>query len=393
MRQGMTREEALAEIGRIAGNPLGTVQRWKEETGGKVLGCLSCMPFFCPEELVHAAGLHPVGIWGAETAVSLAGAKLQSFACSIARTSLEMALRGWLGVCDGFLFPSTCDAFQNLAEVWKESLDVPCFEVVFPRQTSRPSAELFLRSRLEKLKDELESLAGAAIGGDAIGRSCALYNENRRLLREMDRLRCVDPAFLSGRQMAQVVLAASFAPREACANWFRALLETGGGKPERTPLPAGQAYGRLRIFLGGVMPRPLSLLDFLEEQGAWIVGDDMGMGSLFYSVDLPEGDVSLDALARAYLAQPACSTIHDPTRERARTVLSRVRVTGAQAVVLFIPKFCEPELFDLPSLRKSLEKEGVPVLVLETELGDSETGSLRNRIEPFLETLKGRQES
>lgn len=392
MIQAMTREEALAEIGRIAGNPLGAVRRWKEETGGKVLGCLSCMPFFCPEELAHAAGFHPVGIWGAETAVSLADARLQSFACSIARTSLEMALRGWLHVCDGFLFPSTCDAFQNLAEVWKESVPVPCFEAVFPRQTSRSSAEVFLRSRLEKLKDELESLARAAIDGEAIGRSCALYNENRRLLREMDRLRSLDPAFLSGRQMAEIVLAASFAPREACTKWFRALLEAGTGKRDRAPFPTGQAYGRLRIFLGGVMPRPLSLLDFLEEQGAWIVGDDMGMGRLFYSLDLPEGDVSLDALARAYLGQPVCSTIHDPTWERAGTFLSRVRETGARAVVLFIPKFCEPELFDLPWLKQSLEREGLPVLVLETELGASETGSLRNRIEPFLETLKGRQE-
>lgn len=391
MIRAMTREEALAEIGRIARNPLGAVRRWKEETGGKVFGCLSCMPFFCPEELVHAAGFHPVGIWGAETAVSLADARLQSFACSIARTSLEIALRGWLQVCDGFLFPSTCDAFQNLAEVWKESVPVPCFEVVFPRQTSRPSAEVFLRSRLEKLKEELESLAGAVIDGEALGRSCALYNEIRRLLREMDRLRSLDPAFLSGRQMAEIVLAASFAPREACAHWFRALLKAGTGKRERTLFPTGEATGRLRIFLGGVMPRPLSLLDFLEEQGAWIVGDDMGMGSLFYSIDLPEGDVSVDALARAYLGAPACSTIHDPTLERAGAVLSRVRKTGARAVVLFIPKFCEPELFDLPWLKQSLEREGLPVLVLETELGASETGSLRNRIEPFLETLKGRQ--
>lgn len=387
-----TRQEALAEIGRTAANPLEPVRRWKEETGGKVLGCLSCMPFFCPEELVHAAGLYPVGIWGAETAISLADAKLQSFACSVARTSLEMALRGWLKVCDGFLFPSTCDAFQNLAEVWKGSLDVPCLEVVFPRQTSRASAAVFLRGQLERLKAELESFAGAAIGGEAIGRSCALYNQNRRLLRELDRRRSLDPAFLSGRQMAEMALAVSFAPKQACAEWFQALLDSVAGKEVGIPDSAGRRNGRLRIFLGGVMPRPLSLLDFLEEKGAWIVGDNMGMGTLFYSIDLPEGDVSVDALARAYLRQPACSTIHNPSRERTRAFLSRVRERGAQAVVLFIPKFCEPELFDLPSLKESLERAGVPVLALETELCAAETGPLRNRIEAFLETLRGRQE-
>jgi len=118
------------------------------------------------------------------------------------------------------------------------------------------------------------------------------------------------------------------------------------------------------------------------------VGDDMGLGSLFYSIDLPEEDGSLDGLARAYLRQPACSTIHDPTLERAGALLSRVRETGARAVILFIQKFCEPELFDLPALKGRLEREGVPVLALETELCASETGPLRNRIEAFLETLK-----
>jgi len=388
MVQAMSRAEALAEISRIAGNPLASVRRWKEETGGKVLGCLSCMPFFCPEELVYAAGIHPVGIWGAETPISLADAKLQSFACSMARTALEMALRGWLDVCDGFMFPSTCDAFQNLAEVWKGCLEVPCFEVVFPRQTSRTSAAAFLRSRLEKLKAELESFTGVAIDGESIRKACALYNENRRLLRELNRLRSLDPAFLSGRQMAEIVLAVSFAPRQACAEWLRALLRTGPGERQGRSFPAGQRNGRLRIFLGGVMPRPLSILNFLEERGAWVVGDDMGLGSLFYSIDLPEEDGSLDGLARAYLRQPACSTIHDPTLERAGALLSRVRETGARAVILFIQKFCEPELFDLPALRGRLEREGVPVLALETELCSSETGPLRNRIEAFLETLK-----
>lgn len=388
MTQAMTRHEALAEIGRIARNPLASVRRWKEQTGGKVMGCLSCMPFFCPEELVHAAGIHPVGIWGAETTISLADAKVQSFACSPARTSLEMALRGWLDVCDGFMFPSTCDAFQNLAEVWKGCLTAPCFEVVFPRQTSRASAAVFLRSRLEKLEAELESFAGVEIDAESIRKSCALYNENRRLLRELDRLRSLDPAFLSARQMAEIVLAVSFAPREALSEWLRALVQAGSGERQGDSLPAGRRDGRLRIFLGGVTARPLSILSFLEERGAWIVGDDMGLGTLFYSVDLPEEDGSLDALARAYLRQPACSTIHDPTLERAGTVLSRVRETGARAVLLFIPKFCEPEWFDLPALKDRLEREGVPVLVLETELCASETGPLRNRIEAFLEALR-----
>ena len=115
----MDREAALDRFAEVVQDPVTAVGRWKDSCQGKVVGCLSCMPPFGPEELIHAAGMLPVGIWGAELPVSLADARMHSFSCSVARTSLEMFLRGSLEMCDGFLFPLTCDAFQNLSETWK----------------------------------------------------------------------------------------------------------------------------------------------------------------------------------------------------------------------------------------------------------------------------------
>ncbi|MGW8320866.1 MAG: 2-hydroxyacyl-CoA dehydratase, partial [Thermodesulfobacteriota bacterium] len=136
----MSRVAALRQIEEAVQNPLKTIARWKARSGGKVVGCLACMPPFAPEELIHAAGMLPVGLWGAEIPVRLADAKLQSFACSVARTSLEMGLNEALSVCDGFLFPSTCDAFQNLSEFWKATTQKPCFKVTFPKQASGEAA-------------------------------------------------------------------------------------------------------------------------------------------------------------------------------------------------------------------------------------------------------------
>jgi len=140
----MSRVDTLEQIEEVVRNPLKPIARWKERTGGKLMGCLACMPPFAPEELIHAAGMLPVGLWGAEIPVRRADAKLQSFACSVARTSLEMGLSEALSVCDGFLFPSTCDAFQNLSEVWKATTDKPCFKVTFPKQTARKAARSYL---------------------------------------------------------------------------------------------------------------------------------------------------------------------------------------------------------------------------------------------------------
>ncbi len=210
----MSRVDALREIEEAVRNPLKPIVRWKERSGAKVVGCLACMPPFVPEELIHAAGMLPVGLWGAEIPVRLADAKLQSFACSVARTSLEMGLSEAVSVCDGFLFPSTCDAFQNLSEVWKATTEKPCFKVTFPKQASGEAARRYLQRELELLEAELEAFSGASIEDQGLRNSIQLYNESRRLMRDLDRMRAGNPNFLSTRQMTEVVLASSFLPRE-----------------------------------------------------------------------------------------------------------------------------------------------------------------------------------
>jgi len=59
-----------------------------------------------------------------------------------------------------------------------------------------------------------------------------------------------------------------------------------------------------------------------------------------------------------------------------------------EGVLIFATKFCEPEYFDYPGLKEDLEKEGVPVFLLETELGMGVPGAIRTRVEAFAETLR-----
>jgi len=55
--------------------------------------------------------------------------------------------------------------------------------------------------------------------------------------------------------------------------------------------------------------------------------------------------------------------------------------------VLHTVKFCEPELFDVPIVRRGLEAAGLKVLHLETELEPRVTGQIATRIEAFVEML------
>jgi len=387
----MNRHEALGRITEAVKNPLKPVEEWKARSGGKVVGVVSCMPPFAPEELLRAAGLLPVGIWGADVPVSLADAKMQSFACSVARTSLELALKGAFSVCDGFVFPFTCDAFQNLSEVWKAGIDRPCFQLVFPKKVDRGHARAYLQAELLRLRGELEGFAGRPIPEASLRESIRLYNEHRRKMRQLEALRARGQGALSARQMMEVVLSSTFMSREEHLLLLEALLQGQAGSDLSGKQGIVRKDGQVPVLLSGVMPRPAAVVSLLEELGYLVLGDDLGLGSLYYSLEIPDSGDAVCDLADGYLGYPPCSTLHDPAGSRSDTLIQRARAVGAEGVLIFAVKFCEPEFFDYPYLKEDLEKAGIPVLLLETELGLGEPGPARTRLEAFLETIRGKR--
>src|SRR3989304_8195003 len=85
-----------------------------KEGGGKVVGS---SPVYAPMELGHAAGMLPVPLFGAGGGVEIeaADSRIQSFVCSITRSTLELGLRGNLDAFDGFVFTNICDVARNLS--------------------------------------------------------------------------------------------------------------------------------------------------------------------------------------------------------------------------------------------------------------------------------------
>ena len=96
-----------------------SVIRWKNAASGrKVIGH---MPVYVPRELIHAAGMLPVGILGGGDQLDVihGDAYYQSYICRIPRSTIELAVTGRLDVLDGMLFPSTCDVIRNLSGMWQ----------------------------------------------------------------------------------------------------------------------------------------------------------------------------------------------------------------------------------------------------------------------------------
>ena len=141
---------------------LKAVHSWKTKQGpgGKAIGH---MPIYVPRELIHAAGMLPVGIMGGGDRLEIirGDAYFQSYICHIPRSTIELALSGRLDVLDGMLFPSLCDVIRNLSGMWTmlfpgryvRYLDVP--------QNFDPAAGgRFYRLELERLREDFAAISG-----------------------------------------------------------------------------------------------------------------------------------------------------------------------------------------------------------------------------------------
>ncbi|HZI92702.1 MAG TPA: 2-hydroxyacyl-CoA dehydratase, partial [Patescibacteria group bacterium] len=212
----MSLDTLIDEAGRLALDVgLDAVRAWKSQGPGRK--AVGYMPVYCPRELVHAAGMLPVGLYGGGDQVEIirGDACFQSYICHIPRSTVELALSGRLDVLDGMLFPSTCDVIRNLSGMWKILLPGRYARYLdVPQNYDREIGGRFYQSELCSLAADFAAISGHPVTDEDLRHSIVVYNENRRLLRELASLRCTSPHLAPASEAYLIVRAGSVIPVE-----------------------------------------------------------------------------------------------------------------------------------------------------------------------------------
>lgn len=361
-----------------------SVRAWKDAHPGA--RCIAYFPVYAPVELIHAAGMLPVGLAGAGDRLDIqhADARFGSFICSIVKTTLEMGLTNHLDLFDGLLFSTICDSARNLCFVMKRNFPQMYIDFLhLPHNPSSPATPDFLAAEYRRLLGELEKLSGRAITDDAIRASLALYNRSRVLVRELYALRASQPHLLRAWESYVLVRAGNFLPvEEHIALMEDALAQLPGRDLKRRD--------SIRIVVEGSFCEqpPLTVVRMVEDAGCYIVGDDFCLGQSWFTSDIPlDGDPVL-ALASGYSDRSTYSSVrHDFRHPRWDGLVDKVRAARADAVLFLIAKFCEPAYFDYVPFRQELERAGIPHLQLEFEEKLFTFDRVRTELETFVESL------
>ena len=274
-------------------------REWK--AAGPARKVIGYMPIYVPRELIHAAGFLPLGIVGGgdQLEVIHGDAYYQSYICRIPRSTIELGVSGRLDFVDGMLFPSICDVIRNLSGMWKTMFPhvyVRYFDV--PQTYRDDIGGNYYIHELAELRDDLGALRGSPITDDELRGSIAVYNDNRRLVRELYAFRAQSPWQAPAAEVYLVLRAGLVLPVEEHSAMIRGYLAAVAD--EKRP-----RRDNCRIVLTGVFCEqpPLNLIKSLELAGCYVVDDDLLLITRWLVGDVdPEGD-PLRNLALAFLHQ------------------------------------------------------------------------------------------
>ncbi len=360
-----------------------TVREWKERTGGKAVGCF---PVYTPQEVIAAAGALPVTLYGGRGQIDIdhADSRIQSFVCSIARSTLELGMAGHLQWLDGFVAPSICDVARNLSGVWKHNFTQGfTFYMHFPQNVDSEAARVYYRGELQRLCDCLAEKTGRPVTADSLREAIRVFNRHRSLLNELGARRAARPEKWPSSEMYAIAAAGNVMSREE----HSALLERALLMGETRTRPPRDA---VRVVLRGAFCEqpPLELLEVLEDAGCAVVDDDLQVGGRFFLGQVAETGDPLDALVEAYLHNTVLTPVNNPgKRSRNDDLLERCKSKGIQGIIFASPKFCEPALYDAVLLRRAAERAGLPTLEFEYEEKMSVFESVRMQAETFVESI------
>lgn len=371
-------KELLAPFAAAASNPSAQAERYVAE-GKRIIGV---GPYYVPEELVHAGGGVPFGVWGMVGPAVEAKKYFPPFFCSICQMTLEMGLTGKLDQLSGMMITGLCDNLRPFSQNWSAGVGskIPMIFVSQPQNRAFPGGRQYAIDSYTEVKRDVQECLGTIIEDDDLRASIALYNEWRAAMRTFVQLAGQHPAEVSVTDRVNVINAGYYLLKDEHLPLVRALNEALAALPS-------SLEGYKPIVLSGIYEDIPSISAILEDNKFAIVADDLAKESRAFALQVPEEGDPVEALADGWCALKCDSVLFDPHKDHCRRIPALAQEAGAAGVVILMAKFCDPEEYDEPITKRECKAAGVPVITIEVDQSTETYGQARTQLETFAELI------
>jgi bcr-type benzoyl-CoA reductase subunit C len=350
----------------------------------KIIGYLCS---YAPEELIYAAGFHPMRLFSSKAEINLAESHLQAYCCSLVRGILEDSLSGGLDYLDGTVFPHTCDSIQRLSDIWRIKAKYEFFaDVIMPAKLNTQSARNYMKDVLIKFKSDLEKACGKKITQSNLKKSISRFNLIKTNLKKLYELRSQNPKIIKGSDIHAIVKGSMIMDRDQLVELLPAIVSNVSKTNKLFKKASDLSQGKRLVLSGSICDSP-DIYNIIEQAGGIVVGDDLCTGQRWFDGKIPEDEEPMEALTTRYFERIVCPAKHSSTTARGENIVKLAKDNKAAGVIFILLKFCDPHGFDYPYMKEFLDKEGIKNILIEMDDHSLNSGQLSTRLETFMHMI------
>jgi len=348
-----------------------------------------------PYEVIDALGAAPVRLCnGFYTDDEIGGEYLPSKSCPLVKATVgAFATDHFTDTPDLVVTPTTCDQKTKATGIVEE-MGYPVYEMEFPRVKESEESREYWRRSVRNFTKTLSKELKTKLTRGKLKASIQKVGYAQTLYHRLSALRKAELPPISGNDMFLVTNAFFFDKTEA---WSRAVERLLAEMEQRVKDGIGAARKRSpRIVYTGSPPifPNLKVPQLIEMADAVIVADESCSSNRLFNdmVSVDEWFLydMVDAVADRYLKGCTCP-VFTRNDDRIRRIVELVKEYSADGVVYQAFAGCQVYEMEQRSVLAAMEKEGIPILYLESDYSPSQLGQLTTRIEAFVESLKSRK--
>ena len=361
--------------------------------GMKTVGTYCVM---LPSELIWAAGAMPVRLCsGSYTAYTIGDDLVPRDACPLVKSVMgfgEIEVSPLYSNCSLMVIPVTCDCKKKLAGMLERLKPTVTLHVPSSKERDADMEE-YVRE-LYRLIPILEEVTGRQVTPQSLAEA---INQKDYAQYEMSRFltyRQHNPPLLHGTQVMAVMNAFAYMPPLEWAKCMRQLNDELEERLKQKKFAAKANRPRILVTGSPILYPNLKIPLLIEEMGGMLVGDETCMGERALYDPLTVTDRSFNGMMRAlagrYTRPCTCPTFTE-NRQRIFRIKQMIKDHQIQGVIYHVLRGCLVYDYEYPVLEEELEKEGIPIIRVESDYNEEDVEQLRIRIEAFIELLKLKQ--
>ncbi len=364
-----------------------------KEKGRKVIGYFP--GDYVPEEIIYASGAIPVCLChgGDPRPVGAALFATTRFICPFARALIGVKLLGeqpFYNLVDMLVTPVTCQHLRRAADIWQHHSGLPVFRLGVPMENNEQGLKYY-RDRLNDLNNRLQVFTGQAVTDESLWKAIELYNTLRSLLKRISLLRKNSAPAISTIDFIKLNHASFYADPVFMVDILSSLI-----KELEQSVKEDEKGDNLRLLITGpnIAFGDYKVLEIANELGAQVVAEEFFEGVRYYWGNVEQAGSPVEALANRYLANKVPNGVMPAAASgRYDFIAGLVKDFKVDGIIWYQLLFCETYDIESYYFAHKMKQLGIPVLKIQSDYDVLDRGSIKTRMEAFVEMLNKERSS